>query len=712
MPTDFNHPRLKLSAHQLEILDDLLESWEELEKRGIAPDPVDHCREYPELLPALLSQLKALKDTAWLDEPPGSVAAGPDELAAGLELIPGYRLLERLGSGGFGTVWRAMGPGGVKVALKCLWMGEQKSSHEWKGLANLKELRHPHLLGLFGLWVSRGWFVVGSELADETLANWQSQENGNLVKPKPEPVRRLLEHLREAAEALDFLHQQVPPLVHGDVKPENLLLVGGRCKVGDFGLLRRVVQGDLPRDEGVTLAYAAPEMLLGKPRPASDQYALALTFCHLRGCFPFSQRGLGLAQAHLSATPDLSGLTRREAEVISRALSKQPEERYPTCIALIQALVKTTADPLNRAQWRLTRVGKVFKRLLIASCFAAIAVAAFATFPRSSPLEQLSPVLVQPTRMVGGAKPAKTNTVLLRIEKPDQMLAVEDGGTVCRWLVSKGLWESKPVATHRLWASLEMVPGENHAVGGQGIEPFLVQEWDTSTGRIVREYPGHKGLVRGLAVSEDGALVASVSHQGAIQVNRRADGASVVRFVQEKKEFNAVKFTAQGDGLLVVSGDGRVLFHRLGEKEMRTLHFQKGVQFWSLVRLPGTSRFLVGGTDGRLLEVDPAKSVPVRTLLEIGQAITELAVNADSGLVLVGTGQIKSTLPGGDWDEPGQYPLILVNPAEGKVLGRFEGHKAIIRSLAWSNDGRKAFSSSLDGVDYCWTVLGRMPRKN
>lgn len=708
MPRDISHHKLNLSARQREILEDLVETWEEGTSQGAEPDPEILCREFPELLPALLSQIKALKQTAWLDEPPGSVLAGPEDLAAGLEIIPGYRLVEKLGAGGFGTVWRSMGPGGVQVALKCLWMGEEKSRLEWKALTHLKELRHPHLLGLFGLWVSRGWFVVGSELAEQTLATWHREESGHVAQVNPAGIFRLVGYLREAAEALDFLHMQDPPLVHGDVKPGNLLLVGGHCKVGDFGLLRRVVESEFPRGEGVTLAYAAPETLLGKPVPASDQYALALTYCHLRGCEPFSQQGMGLAQAHLSVVPDLATLSSQESRVISRALAKQPENRFPSCTALVQALAKAaTVEPsAGRWKWVTPHLVRSFTCFLVGALLTGLFMAAWATFPQGSATGGLGPVLVQPTLMLGGGKPPRTTTVSLVGEKPDQVLAVEDGGTVCRWLVSKGCWQAKPVATHRLWASMQMVPGEERAVAGQGIEPFVVQEWDTQTGRVVREYPGHKGLVRGLAISDDGALVASVSHQGAIQVNRRADGASLVRFVQEMREFNAVQFNQEGDGLVVVAGDGRILFHRLGEKVIRNLHFQKGVQFWCLGRLPGTNRFLVGGTDGRLLEVDPGKPGSVRVVAEVSQSITDLAVDDRSGLVLVGTGKIQSFRPSNDWEEPAEYPVILVDPAKGKVLGRFAGHKAIIRSLIWSEDGRQAFSSSLDGVDFRWTVLG------
>ena len=705
MPQDSNTNKPNLSPRQREILDDLMDAWEESVARGDQNDLSELCRDFPELVPALQSQIDALKQTAWLDPSTCSGGAEREELSSGMEIVPGYILEQKLGAGGFGTVWRARGPGSVQVALKCLWMGEEKSRLEWKALAQLKELRHPHLLGIFGLWVSHGWFVVGSELADQTLAGFHRQGPG--AQSQSSNISSLVNHLREAAEALDFLHQRNPPLVHGDVKPGNLLLVGGHCKVGDFGLMRRVLEADFPRGDGVTLAYGAPESLLGKAIPASDQYALAVTYCHLRGCKPFNQKGLELAQAHLGGKPDLSALTMREARVISRALSKQPEKRYSSCIEMVQALERARPRPVGRLGWILPRkLSGIAGCALLVGLLASLAVTGFFTIPSGFNQVGLGPVLVHPTPMVGVGRPNRTGTVCLRTEGPDRLLAIEDGGTVCGWQVSKRGWENRPVATHDLWACMDVVRGEKRAVAGQGVEPFLVQEWDTQTGRVVSEYPGHKGLVRGVAVSDDGALVASVSHQGAIQVNRRADGGLVVRFVQEKREFNAVCFTRQGDGLLVVSGDGRVLFHRFGEKVVRTIHLQKGIQFWGLARLPDARRFLVGGTDGKLLEIDPARPGRARVVVEIGQAITELAVNERSGLVLIGTGKIQSRESEGNWAEPADYPLILVDPVKGMILGRFSGHKDLVRSLVWAEDGQQVFSASLDGQDLRWTVLG------
>jgi serine/threonine protein kinase len=157
------------------------------------------------------------------------------------EPIPGYPLIEFLGRGGFGEVWKCEAPGGVFKAIKFVH-GEQKpleisqtpSGQEWKALQLVKRIRHPFLLGIDRLEEIDGELIVVMELADDSLA--ETFRDCRAIGLPGIPRAELLAYLREAAEALDVLnlaHQ----LQHLDVKPANLFLVNRHVKVGDFGLL-------------------------------------------------------------------------------------------------------------------------------------------------------------------------------------------------------------------------------------------------------------------------------------------------------------------------------------------------------------------------------------------------------------------------------------------------------------------------------------------
>src|SRR5262249_23215496 len=90
---------------------------------------------------------------------------------------------------------------------------------------------------------------------------------------------------------------------------------------------------------GMTPAYAAPEFLQGKATRWSDQYCLAVTYCHLcGGRLPFEGSAVQVMAGHTMHAPDLTMLPEHDGHVVGRALAKKPEERWPSCREFVQAL--------------------------------------------------------------------------------------------------------------------------------------------------------------------------------------------------------------------------------------------------------------------------------------------------------------------------------------------------------------------------------------
>jgi serine/threonine protein kinase len=279
--------------------------------------------------------------------------------SAGDEPLPGYRLVAPLGRGGFGEVWRCVAPGGLPKAIKFVAPssapepGQVDSlAQEYEAFLQVKAIRHPFLLTLERVEVTGGELVMVMELADKSLANRYDEclAAGAAGIPRDE----LLAYMVDVAEALDVLAQQ-HGLQHLDVKPANLFLIGGHVKVGDYGLVSRCLGADESRTgRGVTPRYVAPEILDGRVHLHSDQYPLALVYQELlTGTYPYpGPTARHLLTQHRLAEPNLSALGPADRPAVARALAKNPDERFPACLAFVRALLNghRTATPPKSAR--------------------------------------------------------------------------------------------------------------------------------------------------------------------------------------------------------------------------------------------------------------------------------------------------------------------------------------------------------------------------
>jgi serine/threonine protein kinase len=255
-------------------------------------------------------------------------------------VLPGYTLTERIGSGGYAEVWRAEAPGGIEKAVKIVYgyYDDEFASQELKALERIKGVRHPFLLSLERFEILNGRLAILTELADMSLDQRlrQCRGEGRAGIPRDE----LLRYMADAAEALDFLSQR-HNLLHLDIKPENLLILGDHIKVADFGLVKEIAtrtQNSLV--SGMTPTYAAPEVFDDDPSPQSDQYSLAIVYQEmLVGTLPFPGRTAAqLAKQHTQAEPQLASVPVEDRPVLARALAKQPTKRFESCKAFVDAI--------------------------------------------------------------------------------------------------------------------------------------------------------------------------------------------------------------------------------------------------------------------------------------------------------------------------------------------------------------------------------------
>ena len=267
------------------------------------------------------------------------------------EPIAGYRLIERIGSGGFGEVWKAEAPGGLFKAIKFVQReasGDEAIGHEvdrsraeqeWKSLVRVKTVRHPFILLLDRFEYIDNFLVIVMELADRTLADRfkECRSQGLPGIPREE----LLGYMAEAAEVLDLMNSMYQ-LQHLDIKPQNLFLVHNHIKVADFGLVKDTTHGAklMTITGGVTPVYAAPETFDGKFSRQSDLYSLAIVYQEmLTGHRPFTGTSMKqLILQHMQNAHDLTPTPVHDRPVMAKALVRNPEDRYATCDEFVKQL--------------------------------------------------------------------------------------------------------------------------------------------------------------------------------------------------------------------------------------------------------------------------------------------------------------------------------------------------------------------------------------
>lgn len=298
--------------------------------------------------------------------------------------IAHFELLERVGRGGFGVVYRAKDTRlNRDVALKIPRRGyfgtkdeEERFLREARSAANLK---HPNIVQVFEVGTERGSHYIAAEFID-------GQNLADMVKGQLLPFRRTATLLGKIAEALHHAHEQ--GVIHRDVKPANILIdAKDEPFLTDFGLARDSEPAITVTRDGEVLgtpAYMSPEQAAAEHSRLdrrSDIYSLGVAlFRMLSGELPFrGSRRMLLNKVLHDDPPLIRSLNEdvpKDLETIAlRAMEKQPEKRYQTALEFAQEIQRWLAGdpilarPISRFEraWRWCR-----KRPLIASMLATI----------------------------------------------------------------------------------------------------------------------------------------------------------------------------------------------------------------------------------------------------------------------------------------------------------------------------------------------------
>ncbi len=273
--------------------------------------------------------------------------------------LAGYMVRAKIGEGGTSTVFRAEHPEHGTVALKVL---REKLRHDKTAVARfLREaqfgvrVEHPNIVRTLEFGQADGEkHYLAIEWASGEILDKYADKSGAL------PLATVVEIMEQLGGAVQCAHDA--GIVHRDLKPENVMYdpVKRHIKLLDFGI---AADTDAAPDQRLTragffvgtLMYVAPEALSGElVGPAADQYSLStIAYFLLTGALPYVGKSPRELFSQLLTQPPVSLNKARPnclfsaelEEVIMKALSKQPADRYPSVKAFVEAFIEAAKVP-------------------------------------------------------------------------------------------------------------------------------------------------------------------------------------------------------------------------------------------------------------------------------------------------------------------------------------------------------------------------------
>jgi serine/threonine protein kinase len=646
--------------------------------------------------------------------------------------VPGYVILEELGRGGMGIVYKARHLVlGRLVALK--FINKERFPHPRAVVRFHREaqmaarLAHPHIVTVYDAGQAGDRHFLCLEYVEGTSLTGVLRQSG----PLPVPVA--CEYVRQVAEGLQ--HSFERGMVHRDIKPQNLMRTpAGQIKILDFGIGRFFSDADeaepltgagderaTPDCRVVTETLTETGLLVGTPdymapeqvqdaRTAdirADIYSLGCTFYHLlAGHPPFhSTPQLGKLAAHLEQAPKPLSLLRGDVpagvlRVIERMTAKDLERRYQTPAEVSQALAPFVNAPLvPPTSPRLRRR----RRIVVASLVAAVLLmfGAVHFYPLFGP-DQPDPSRNQADDSGAyeiGHFDLHQGAVWDAVFSPDGKTALSASGNSFTDEENEGFpdcglrqWEVDSMWQVR---RLEM---ENHAATCAAFSPDgrrvlsgasngTVHVWDLLNGRE-NSFKLHGGWVSGVAFSPDGERALSGSYDGNLLLWEVQTGTVLKRF-EGRPGAVVTHVTLSSDGRRALSG-GSDKAVRLWDVETakEIMHFEAHTKYVGSVALSPDQQYALSAGDSIQLWDLQKRGAVSRRFEGHDKFVWRIVFSPDGRRALSGDAKTVRL-----WDV-----------ATGKEILCFRGHTDNVYSVAFSPDGRTALSASADKTVRLWRL--------
>ncbi|HJT59557.1 MAG TPA: WD40 repeat domain-containing serine/threonine-protein kinase [Ktedonobacteraceae bacterium] len=605
-----------------------------------------------------------------------------------------YRILQQIGKGGFGAVYKAadLQFGNRLVAIKEMSqnslsvqeLAEATAAFNREAML-LASLTHPNLPRIYEQFTDMGrWYLVMDFIEGETLEEYLDKMSGKKL-----PIEKVLEIGVQLCMVLEYLHLRQPPIIFRDLKPANIMLTPhGHVYLIDFGIARHFKPGQAKDTTALgSSGYAAPEQY-GRTQttPRADIYGLGATLHQMLSGNDPSDSPFHFASLQLLNHPILARL---EA-LIMRMLEMDADKR-PASIAIVRQELQSigTQYLVSRTHPLPSNVPTGYQPPKPSQVPAMPKLAKRTALPQVQGNTRFI-CTGHSSRVTAVAwSPRGTHVASASYDKTVRIWDAANGNSV---LIFRGHWD-------RVQAVAWSPDGMRIASGGND---GTVQVWDALTGNPIYTYRGHTQAVSAIAWSLDSRRIASASEDKTVQVWDAFTGTNIFTHRSHNGGVQAVVWSP--DGRRIASG---------GE--------DKTVQVWSPVK-DKNSFFtnLLAAARGQFSYKGHAQRVNALMWSPDGSRIA--SVSADRSM------QVWDSVTGRKyfvhhnpsaaintvcWSPDSRYLASGSNDKSIQIWdagtrhsrSTYRGHTGYVTAVAWSPDGKLLASGSVDHTVQVWQAF-------